>query len=115
MKKSIFLSNEKFKSDSFKKNDKLNDIINVLTFRLKPLQNDVEKSFKYPKYTSIFIVGSPRSGTTILSQWIASLGTHSYGSNFLTRFAYSPYIGALIQKMLFDKDYDFHGDFNDIN
>lgn len=32
----------------------------------------------------------------------------------LTRFAYAPYIGALIQKVLFDPEYDFNGDFADI-
>lgn len=114
MKESIFLENENKKAKEFKKNKKLDNLLADLIEVLKPLQQKIEKRFKKMNYPFLFIVGCPRSGTTILLQWLASLGVFSYPSNFLTRFAYSPYVGALVQTMLFNKEYDFNNDFYDI-
>lgn len=90
------------------------DLISELRSYLQPLQKEIEKSIQINDLPVSIIVGSPRSGTTLVTQWLASLGQFSYPSNILTRFAYAPHIGALIEKMLFDPEYDFHGDFHDI-
>lgn len=115
MGKSTFLKHESDKSAEFRKNQKLNELLSELTELLYPVQKKIEGNVAELKYPPLFVVGAPRSGTTLFTQWIASLGTHAYGSNFLTRFAYAPHIGALIQKMIFDDEYDFHGDFYDIS
>ena len=103
-----------YKTSSYQDNANLNDLINELKNHLNPIQKKIRDIYSSCKYPTLFIIGAPRSGTTILLQWIASLGMFSYPSNFLTRFAFSPYIGALVQNMIFDKKFDFHGDFSDI-
>jgi len=96
----------------FEENEKLNALLGKLSAVLRPVQQGL--SFDKPQCPVGCIIGNPRSGTTILQQWMASLGVFSYPTNLLTRFSYAPYIGALTQKMLFDPDYDYHGDFQDI-
>lgn len=100
------------RTDRFLDNAKLNAVLSELSAILKPAQQNLP--YENPKTPIGCIIGNPRSGTTILLQWLASLGTFSYPTNLLARFAYAPYIGALIQKMLFDSEYDYHGDFEDI-
>ncbi|MDL1963291.1 MAG: sulfotransferase [Deltaproteobacteria bacterium] len=111
--KSIFLENEASKSEQFCSNDKLNALLSELKELLFPVQMTIDCPSQ-PQWPVGCIIGNPRSGSTLLLQFMASIGVFSYPTNVLTRFAYAPYIGALIQKMLFDPEYDFHGDFADI-
>jgi hypothetical protein len=115
MANSIFEKYSHRRNSDFKQNESLDKIINELKFLLHPVQKEKQKEFEQHKYPLSFIIGSPRSGTTILLQWLASLGCFSYPTNFLNRFAYAPYIGALIQKILFDPDFDYSNEFSDIN
>jgi len=111
--KSIFLENEASKSDQFRSNEKLNALLSELKELLSPIQMTIDCPSQ-PQWPVGCIIGNPRSGSTLLLQFMASTGMFSYPTNVLTRFAYAPYIGALIQKMLFNSKYDFHGDFADI-
>ena len=111
--KSIFLENEASKSDQFRSNEKLNALLSELKELLFPVQMTIDCPSQ-PQWPVGCIIGNPRSGSTLLLQFMASTGVFSYPTNVLTRFSYAPYIGALIQKMLFDPEYDFHGDFADI-
>ena len=113
MSKSIFQNKENNKTSDFKANAGLNEIINELSTLLKPVQLEKQKRFTENKYPLAFIVGNPRSGTTLFLQWMASSGLFSYPTNVLNRFAYAPYIGALIQQILFNPDYDFQNAFED--
>lgn len=113
-KQSVFLNFEKSRSEEFTHNIQLNNLIKELKFFLEPLQEKVNEKYSGTKWPIGIVIGAPRSGTTLLTQWLASLDLFSYPSNLITRFAYAPYIGSLIQKMLLDSDYDFHGDFQDI-
>lgn len=115
MADSILLNNESNKTSDFKNNELLNNIILELSLLLKPIQLEIQKKFDNTKWPIGLIVGNPRSGTTLFLQWIAHLGYFSYPTNVLNRFAYAPYIGAQIQKILFDSDYDFNGEFSDLN
>lgn len=103
---------EKNRTERFQPNAKLGQLIGELVPLLKPLQSSLK--FDQPKWPVAFIVGNSRSGTSVFFQWMASLGCFSYPTNFLARFAYAPYIGALIQQMLFNPDYDYQGEFSDI-
>ncbi|MDA3925087.1 MAG: hypothetical protein PF904_10360 [Kiritimatiellae bacterium] len=100
------------RTEKFQDNIRLNMLLSELSGLLKPVQRMVK--FNNSSLPVGFIVGNPRSGTTLFLQWLAAMPCFSYPTNFLTRFAYSPYVGALIQNMLFDPDYDYHGDFSDI-
>ena len=62
------------------------------------------------KWPLVFIVGPSRSGSTLLSQWLANLGIFAYPSNLLSRFYYAPLIGARIQQLLFDPKYSFRNE-----
>lgn len=103
------------RTENYKSNILLDELISELIQLLEPVQRKKQEEFDAPKWPVGIIVGNPRSGSTLLLQWIASLNVFSYPTNVLTRFAYAPYIGALVQKMLFDPNYDYHGDFNDIS
>jgi len=72
---------------------------------LGPVEAQAVSSFKKSQYPLILIVGCARSGTTLLLQWLASLGYFCYPTNMLSRFYGAPYIGAKIQLML--TKYDF--------
>jgi len=66
-----------------------------------------------PRLPSVFIMGPPRSGSTLFMQWLASTGVFSYPTNLLSRFWRAPITGARIQKLLTDPQYDFRGELQD--
>ena len=57
----------------------------------------------------LFIVGAPRSGTTLLLQWLAASGAIAYPSNLLSRFYGTPTVGALVHLLACDHRFQ-HGD-----
>lgn len=63
-----------------------------------------------PSKPLIFIVGAPRSGTTLMLQWLAASGVFGYPTNFLSRFFGAPYIGIRIQQLLTDASSDYRGE-----
>jgi len=73
--------------------------INALVGDLEP-----DEELDAPRFPVLFVVGCPRSGSTLLLQWLASLGSLAYPSNLIARFYANPYLGALIQQMLLDYD-----------
>lgn len=108
-------TNSNRRLSDFRPNENLDNLIKELSGLLSPVQNSLQKKYKSNKYPFLFLVGSPRSGTTLFLQWLASLNLFSYPTNVLNRFAYAPYIGAQIQKILFDRTFDYSGEFGDIN
>ena len=57
-----------------------------------------------PRYPMVFIIGAPRSGTTLLSQLLSSSGLFGYINNFIARFWTAPTLGALIYKTVLDHE-----------
>jgi hypothetical protein len=55
-----------------------------------------------------------RSGTTLFMQWLADTGIAAYPSNLLSRFYNAPVIGAKIQLMLTDPNYNFRDELGDL-
>lgn len=101
---------------SFEKNLELEGILKKINNLLEPVEKEqidkIDLDFNMP---SILQIGSPRSGSTLFTQWAADLGMFSYPSNFLSRFFKSPYIGALIYEMMVNPRYDYRNEFSDIN
>lgn len=104
---------------SFEKNKNLDNLINIVNDLLSPIEReqmektlDVQVSDSLP---TIFLLGAPRSGSTLFTQWAASTGVFGYPSNFLSRFYKAPYIGALIYNMVTDPSYQYKDEFQDIN
>ncbi len=68
----------------------------------------LKKFAKEPKMPSCFIIGAPRSGATLMLQWLAATGAFAYPSNFIARFYNAPAVGAKIQRMLTDPKLDLN-------
>jgi hypothetical protein len=92
------------RAQNHKKNLNLENIFPELEKILGPAESLLLKGIEKPKLPIIFIVGCARSGTTLIYQFLASLGVFCYPSNLLSRFYYAPYIGARIQQLLVDYD-----------
>ena len=60
-----------------------------------------------PSRPIVFVLGAPRSGTTLLTQWLAASGHFGVPSNLLARFYEAPYIGGLVQRLLTDPDLSY--------
>lgn len=103
---------EKNKTNAYKKNQKLEYLLSELNSLLGSIAIKNKPLTKNTKYPILFIVGTPRSGTTILTQWLASLDIFAYPTNFMSRFHKLPYIGSLIQEMIFNKEYQYKNELN---
>jgi LPS sulfotransferase NodH len=89
---------------------KLEALLQELNDLLAESEGKVMERFKQPDHPVVFIMGCARSGTTLLLQYLAATGAFSYPSNLIARFYNAPYIGARIQQMLTDSEYDFGGE-----
>lgn len=96
-----------------KRNEKLEELLREINGLLNPLEQSLLSSFEKTKYPIILIMGCARSGTTLMLQWLASLGFFCYPTNILSRFYGAPYIGAKIQLLL--TKHDFNNEIFDFN
>jgi hypothetical protein len=113
-KESHILKYEQARAEAFRPNQNLNDLLARLMPMLTPVQLQQNAAYVAPRFPVAVIIGCPRSGTTVLTQILAATGDFAYPTNFLSRFAYAPVIGAMIQEMLFNPAYDFRGELADI-
>lgn len=67
------------------------------------------------RFSKIFVMGPLRSGTTLLTQWLANTGLTAYPTNILSRFFGAPLVGARIQQLLTDPCYNFRNEILDFN
>lgn len=89
--------------------DSVEDLNRILS-QVKMQAKDDES----PRIPVILKLGHSRSGSTLFTQWVASLGVFSYPSNFLSLFYKSPSIGARIYELLTNDDYTYNQEFNDL-
>lgn len=113
-KESLILKYEHAREEAFRPNAKLSDLINRLMPLLTPVQLQQNAAYEAPRFPVAVVIGSPRSGNTLTTQILAATGDFAFPTNFLSRFAYAPLIGAMIQEMLFNPAYDFRGELADI-
>ncbi len=92
---------------AFQRNQRLEDLLRRINGLLGQAETDVLAQFQQPKYPVVLIVGPPRSGTTLMLQWLAATGQFSYPTNLLARFYGAPHIGALIQQLITDPRYNY--------
>jgi len=88
----------KTRTNKFKRNVEQEKLLKIINKNLLPVENELTKQFNFPSLPVIFIVGVPRSGTTLISQLIADHGDFSYISNFLAKFWETPYLGSIIER-----------------
>ena len=88
------------RTPEYRKDPEQEERLKHLNAHLAPLERQLISDFDRPKLPIVFIVGAPRSGSTLLSQALAQTGSFSYVTNFVARFWMSPYIGMLIEEAL---------------
>lgn len=103
----------KGRKTEFKRNSNLEKLLAELNSLLVGVEEKVIKNYEKPKYPVLLVVGGPRTGSTLMMQWIASLKTFSYPTNLLSRFFAAPYIGAKIQLILTHPNYNFKNEITD--
>jgi len=96
----------------FKRNQSLENLLLEVNSDLWKVEQGLLKSRK-PEFPIIFIVGAHRSGSTLMMQWLANLGLFSYPSNLLSRFYHAPIIGAKLQLLLADEQYNYRDELKD--
>jgi hypothetical protein len=91
----------------FERNTALEGLLAELNQRLGPAEADLAAKYPRPTRPVLLVVGAPRSGTTLLVQWLAASGQFAYPTNLLSRFFGAPYIGALVQRLITDPKFNF--------
>lgn len=91
-----------------KRSNALEALLEKVNGLLEAPELDAVSNLVQPKMPAVFIVGNPRSGTTLLYQWLAASGLFAYPSNIMSRFYNAPYVGGLIHKIFVD--HDKHGE-----
>lgn len=89
------------RAEAFKRDERLEGVLAEINGAVEPI---LHPPYSTPKYPVIFVMGVARSGTTLMMQWLASLGGFAYPSNLIARFHKNPYMGARIQQALIDYD-----------
>jgi len=108
---------EKNRDEAFRRNVQLENLLMSLNGSLACAEETIlkESSTLGSDYPVIFIMGPLRSGTTLLTQWLASSNIIAYPSNLLSRFYGTPVIGAQIQLLLTDPRFNFRNEILDFN
>lgn len=112
---SLVLEQVQARKQDFQPNPQLDGLIEQLQQLLVPAQQRVNTQYTTPRLPVIGLVGSPRSGITFASQLLAASGAVSWPSNLLSRFAHMPYLGALIQELLFNPAFDLGDEFAELH
>lgn len=88
------------RKDKYKKDADQERRLQQMNQMLEQFEDQVAPRPDTPKHPLLFIVGCPRSGTTLLAQLLASSGLFAYVSNFVARFWLAPWLGASIGQAL---------------
>jgi len=68
-----------------------------------------------PHRPQVLVLGAPRSGTTLMMQWLAASGRVAYPTNWMSRFFAAPTIGLRLQQLLTDPALGFRGELDDLD
>ena len=88
------------RTPEYRKDPEQEERLKDLNVLFAPLERQLISDFDRPQLPIVFIVGAPRSGSTLLSQTLAQTGSFSYVTNFVARFWMVPYVGMLIEEAL---------------
>ncbi len=104
------------RQSAWQRNVALEEWLQQTSSWLSPAQAQAEREGATggPEWPQVFVLGAPRSGTTLLLQWLAASGQFAYPSNLMARFYAAPAIGAQVQRLFTDRDLDFRGELADV-
>lgn len=111
---SIHLDHLKDRTPRYSRNLQLEELLKELSLVLGPIDEKISSRFERPKWPPIFLVGSPRSGTTLVMQLLDATRQFAIPTNLLSRFYYAPYLGAKIQQLLADKTFDYNNEMGNL-
>ena len=100
---------------SFEKNKSLDEALVHLNDKLFQLEQLEMERAERPPFPNLLLMGNPRSGSTLFTQWMATQESFAYPSNFLSRLYKAPYLGALIYDIVTKPEYQYRKEFEDIN
>lgn len=103
----IQIAENDLRQKPYRRNPQLEALLKELNELLSPVETQLTEKYSSPARPVLFIVGAPRSGTTLFLQWLADSGMFGYVSNFNARFFSAPALGAKIQQMIRDPQYAF--------
>jgi len=95
------------RTEAFQRNQGLEGLLQELSVALGGAEDRMAHLPDEPEHPTILIIGAPRSGTTVLMQWLAASGLVAYPSNLLSRFYAAPYLGARIQQLISDPRFNY--------
>lgn len=81
----------------------IDHIVQIVNEKLSEIEHSSIDNLKFPAGPVFFIVGVPRSGTTVLLQTIINYYKVGYINNFIAKFWEAPVIGAILYKSMGSK------------
>mgnify|MGYP003957000285 CR=1 FL=1 len=104
---------EKTRVKKFKRNSSLEEFLLEINNDLLTTEENLLTK-KEPEYPLIFVMGPLRSGSTLMTQWLANIG-FAYPTNLMSRFYKTPIIASKIQLLLTDERYNYRNELRDFN
>ncbi|WP_197029737.1 MULTISPECIES: sulfotransferase [unclassified Halomonas] len=106
--------NELKRTVKFARNQSLEDLLNEVNENLSHTERKLmtNQDLNFPV---VFVMGPLRSGTTLITQWLANTGAFAYPTNLLSRFYQAPIIGAKIQLLLADEKFNYRDELKDFS
>ena len=102
------------RKEPWRRNELLEQLLHETNRILAPAERALLEKGAAPRLPTLLIVGPPRSGTTLLLQWLAASGRFAYPSNLMSRFYLAPAVGARIQLLLTDERFAFRDELWDL-
>lgn len=106
---------DEVRTELFQRNAALEEFLLEINAAFETSETFFMKKQDGREWPIVFIIGTPRSGTTLFLQTLASSGIISYPTNFMSRFYNTPTVGAMLQQMLADERFAFRDEFGDID
>lgn len=105
------------RAQPFRRNRSLEGLLSRLNDSLSSAEYEALGSYSvgYADHPIVFVMGPHRCGTTLFMQWLANSGVFAYPTNLLSRFYAAPVIGAQIQLLLTDPQFNFRNEILDFN
>lgn len=82
------------------------DFLSALNEALQRGEQEFTRRASHPTRPLVLVVGPPRSGTTVTTQWLSTCG-FAVPTNFLARLYRAPYLGGLLQRLLTEPDLNY--------
>jgi len=91
------------RTDRYEKQPEQEQFLREVNRLLGPCEEAFTRELDAPPYATVFLVGTPRCGSTFAAQFFPSVLRLGYVSNLMARFYETPTVGARLQAILLDE------------